>query len=110
MSLFMKYFYIRRVIRRRINMERRYLQCDICGDKWDITNTELKPMVNPGISYHNKRVREGVRQFKILRERADEDGRIVSDYIDLCDACYNKLDRFIFDITNDLEVGPNYNA
>lgn len=90
-------------------MERRYLQCDICGDKWDITNTELNPMVNPGLQYHNKRVREGVRQFKIIKQRAIEDGIIVSDEFDICDGCYNKIDRFIFDIANE-EEGPNYNA
>ena len=80
-------------------MERRYLQCDICGDLWDITDTELNPLVNPGLQYNNKRVREGVRWFKILKQKSAEDGRVMSSDIDICDGCYNKLDRFIYDIS-----------
>lgn len=80
-------------------MERRYLQCDICGDKWDITNTDLSSYVSPGLCYNNNKVREGVRQFKILKLTAASDGRVMSDDLDLCDGCYNKLDRFIYDLT-----------
>jgi hypothetical protein len=32
------------ILERRSKMIRRYLQCDICGDKWDITDSDLGEM------------------------------------------------------------------
>lgn len=80
-------------------MERRYLQCDLCGDKWDITNTELSGLISPGYFYHRNKVKEGVRMFRIVKEKAIDDERVIGNDLDLCDGCYNRLDRFIFDLT-----------
>ena len=81
-------------------MIRRYLQCDICGDKWDITDTDLSERVNPGLIYMNNRALEGVRQFKLMKLTA-EDNKMTSVRsidLDICDKCYNKLDRFIYEL------------
>lgn len=81
-------------------MERRYLQCDICGSKWDITDTSLAERINPGLCYINNRVKEGVRHFKLMSLSAIDDNKISVVDLDLCDGCYNKLDRFIFELAN----------
>lgn len=79
-------------------MQRLYLQCDICGDKWDITDTDLSKLINPGLRYNNNEVRKGVRQFKIVRQKAVSDNSIICDDLDICNECYNKLDRFIYEL------------
>ena len=81
-------------------MIRRYLQCDICGDKWDITDIDLSERVNPGLIYMNNRALEGVRQFKLMKLTALDEDRISVDNLDICDGCYNKLDRFIYELAN----------
>ena len=88
-------------------MIRRYLQCDICGDKWDITNTDLDGRVNPGLSYIHNKVKEGVRQFKVMKLSYLGDGRVPCDDLDICDKCYNKIDRFIFDLARGDEEDVN---
>ena len=79
-------------------MVRRYLQCDICGDKWDITDTELMERVNPGLTYIHNKVKDGVRYFKIVKLSYEDDGRVPCNDLDICDNCYNKIDGFIFNL------------
>ena len=91
-------------------MVKKILQCDICGDKWDITNTDYCDYVYPGYSYIKECIREGKRTYIIKIGTACEDGRVEEDEIDICDKCYRSIDRFIERLKIDEEVGPNYNA
>lgn len=79
-------------------MIRRYLQCDICSSKWDITNTDLGDQYEPGSIYFEHKVRDGVRAFNIQTVELKSDDRIYRNNLDICDECYNKLDRFIFEL------------
>lgn len=79
-------------------MLRKFLSCDLCGDKWDITDTDYYKMINPGLYYTNNKVIEGSRQFVILRATALSEDRVSKTDLDICDKCYNKLERFMFDL------------
>lgn len=79
-------------------MIRKILSCDICGSKWDITDTDLFEKINPGLCYANDKIVGGCRRFDILSVRALSEDKIARDYMDICDNCYNKIDRFIFDL------------
>lgn len=79
-------------------MLRKFLICDICGDKWDITNTDYADKVDPGEYYNHNKVREGCRQFRIQKMEVKSDDRMYFERLDLCDKCYNKLDRFIYEL------------
>lgn len=86
-------------------MTRTYIKCDLCGDMWDVTDTKLSKFTNPGFFYHNNKVREGVRRFRIVKERAVADDHIMGDDLDLCDKCYNAIERFIFSLSEEGEDG-----
>ena len=79
-------------------MLRRYLTCDICGDKWDITDTEYADKIDPGYWYIYNKAIEGCRQFRIQRMEVKTDNRLYYENLDICDKCYNKIDRFIYDL------------
>lgn len=88
-------------------MLRKYLTCDICGSKWDITNTPFDDRVDPGTCYRNAKVMDGVRKFGVYTLTAHEDTRVSMENLDMCDKCYNKLDRFIYELANEEEEDVN---
>lgn len=79
-------------------MVRIYLTCDICGSKWDITDTDYAKNVYPGTMYIHTRVKEGIRNMIIQNGKVTDDDRLERNDMDICDKCYNKIDRFIFDL------------
>lgn len=87
-------------------MIKKILTCDICGDKWDITNTDYADKVDPGEFYQINKVREGCRQFRLQKMEVKLDDYMHYERLDLCDKCYNKLDRFIYDLTKG-EINAN---
>lgn len=88
-------------------MLRKYLSCDICGSKWDITNTDLNDKTMPGYNYTVNKVREGCRRFHFQTIEVKSDDRAYKEDLDICDKCYNKLDRFIFELANEEEEDVN---
>lgn len=86
-------------------MIRTYLQCDLCGSKWDITFTNYNKAICPGWGYTSKCIEEGKRKFIIKTGNHTDDGRIEMDDIDICDKCYNAIDRFMFSLSEEGEDG-----
>jgi hypothetical protein len=86
-------------------MKRTYLQCDLCGDKWDITFTEMNKAIYPGWAYTSQCIKDGKRKFIIKTGTYTDDGRVEMDDIDICDKCYNALDRFLFSLGEEEENG-----
>ncbi len=80
-------------------MIRKFLTCDICGDKWDITDTNLNDKVSAGLVYTMDKAREGCRRFHLQSIEVKADDLMYREDLDICDKCYNKLDRFIYDLT-----------
>lgn len=88
------------------NMTRTYLQCDLCGDKWDVTDTDYyKNSVYPGLQYVKDCVSTGRRQFIIQKVNFTTDERLERDDLDICDRCYNAIDRFLFSLGKEEEDG-----
>ena len=86
-------------------MIRTYLQCDLCGSKWDITFTEYNKSICPGSNFTSQCIREGRRKVIIKMGTPQDDGRIEYDDLDICDKCYNALDRFMFSLSEEGEDG-----
>ena len=84
-------------------MIRTYLQCDICGDKWDITDNDINDFTSPGWAYIRQCIKDERRKYLIKIGKYKDDGRIEADDIDICDKCYNAIDRFIFSLKEDKE-------
>lgn len=80
-------------------MVRTYLNCDICGDKWDITETNYARIPYPGTRYVHDCVKKSKRTIIIHTGKVTVDDRLELDEMDICDKCYNKIDRFIYDLT-----------
>lgn len=83
-------------------MIRTYINCDICGDKWDITETDYARHQYPGTRYIHDCVKKSKRTMIIHTGTVTND-RLVLDCMDICDKCYNKIDRFIYDLTKGAE-------
>lgn len=81
-------------------MIRKFLTCDICGDKWDITDTNLNDKVSAGLVYTMDKVRDGCRRFHLQSIEVKSDDLMYREDLDICDKCYNKLDKFIYDLAN----------
>lgn len=79
----------------------KYLQCDICGDKWDITGTRLNDSICPSMSYVTELVKNGKRKYIIKKGTATDDGRLELDCVDICDECYNKLNTLFMRIARE---------
>lgn len=80
-------------------MIRTYLQCDLCGDKWDITSTEYSSRLNyPGTAYIKDCLKDGRRRYIIQKGKVTDDDRLERDDIDICDKCYNKIERLFYDM------------
>lgn len=79
-------------------MIRIYLTCDICGSKWEITNTEYANKPYPGTRYIHNCVKEDRRNIIIQKGKVTDDDRLERDDMDICDRCYRMIDRFIFDL------------
>lgn len=79
-------------------MVRRYLQCDICGDKWDITDTKLNNALCPTTAYISQCIKDGKRQYKIYKATVTDDERTETDAIDICDRCYNAIEKFMYSL------------
>lgn len=88
-------------------MIRKFLTCDICGDKWDITDTNLNDKVSAGLVYTMDKAREGYRRFHLQSIEVKSDDLMYREDLDICDKCYNKLDRFIYDLTKEGEPDAN---
>lgn len=88
-------------------MIRKFLTCDICGDKWDITETNLNDKVSAGLVYTMDKAREGYRRFHLQSIEVKSDDLMYREDLDICDKCYNKLDRFIYDLTKEGESDAN---
>lgn len=88
-------------------MIRKFLTCDICGDKWDITDTNLNDKVSAGLVYTMDKAREGYRRFHLQSIEVKSDDLMYREDLDICDKCYNKLDRFIYDLTKEGEPNAN---
>lgn len=78
-------------------MTRVYIICDICGSKWEITNTEYANKPYPGTRYIRNCVKEDRRN--IIIQKGKSNGYKLERYdMDICDRCYRMIDRFIFDL------------
>ena len=77
-------------------MIRKIIKCDICGDTWDITDTDLSTFYNPGSEYRRRKIIDGSVTYILSVGNNEGDEIISSSPLDLCTGCYNKLDRFIF--------------
>ena len=84
-------------------MVRKYLECDICGDKWDITNTNFGDKPYPGTIYIHRNIKECLRTFIIQKGKVTFDDRLERHDMDICDKCYKKIDRFIYDLAKEKE-------
>ena len=79
-------------------MIRSYLQCDLCGNKWDITDTSHYNTIYPGSSYIKDCISRGRRKYILQKGNFTEDGRLERDDIDICDRCYSKINTLIMSI------------
>lgn len=87
-------------------MIRTYLQCDFCGDKWDISDTKYyKSGSSPGYSYVKDCISRGKRKYIIQKGTFTTDERLEKDDMDICDRCYNKLNTLIMSI--EMEIKEN---
>lgn len=84
-------------------MERRVLQCDICGNRWDITNTQYAFRPCPGTAYIHQEVKNNKRNLMLQKLKVTSDDRMEREDIDICDCCYYKIDKFIGNIINEEE-------
>lgn len=82
-----------------------YLQCDLCGSKWDITCTPLSNAIKPGWAYNRQCLKEGRRKYIIKTGEPKGDGNIELNDLDICDKCYNAIDRFLFSLGKEEEDG-----
>lgn len=79
-------------------MVRTYLQCDLCGSKWDITFTDINKVICPGWAYTQNCIKEGRRKYIIKTGEYQSEGRTEMNDLDICDKCYNAIDRFLFSL------------
>ena len=76
----------------------KYLSCDICGNKWNITNTNYADKPYPGTIYIHRNIKECLRTFIVQKGKVTFDDRLERDDMDICDKCYKKIDKFIYDL------------
>lgn len=85
-------------------MIRTYLQCDLCGDKWDISDTNYQKTCNyPGSAYVKDCISRGRRKYIIQKGTYTTDERLERDDLDICDRCYSKLNTLIMSIKMESE-------
>ena len=78
----------------------KYLSCDLCGNKWNITNTNYAERPYPGTRYIHNCVKEGSRNMIIQTGKVTDDDRLERDDMDICDKCYKKIEKFIYNLGN----------
>ena len=85
-------------------MVRTLLQCDICGNTWDITFTDYNTAISPEYTYVRQCIKDEKRKYIIKTGTYTDDGRIETDEVDICDNCYNKLNNLIMNIKCESKV------